>query len=179
MALKTNLPDDQVAEAAQRIQSGESWKAVAAAYQVDRCDLSRHFRFLGLDYRRRFYKCQGRKLTVPAEPTVLAYLAGLLDGEGNISSQEGKWWVAITNSYRPVIDWLLTFGGKDRAMKRYKPAHSPCWHWRIHAQQDVLAFLEAVAPYMIIKRDLAECVIAEIGHRPYRRPNPSTILDAK
>lgn len=104
-------------------------------------------------------------------PTELAYIAGLLDGEGCIGAQNSRWNVSITNTYRPVIDWLLRLGGKDHVRQRYSAAHNPCWSWRVHAQQDVLALLEALVPFMIIKRDLAERVIAEIGHRPYRREN--------
>ena len=176
MALKTNLSDDKVTEAAARIQSGETWKAVAAAYGVDRCDLSRHFRLLGLDYRRRFYKCQAPQLIIPDDPLILAYLAGLFDGEGHIGKQSNDkdhpyeaWHIGISNNYRPVIDWLLEMGGKDRLKVRASPKHALGWDWRVHNQQDVLAFLQAIEPYMIIKRDLAREVIEKIGHRPYRR----------
>jgi hypothetical protein len=167
MALKTNLTDDQVTEAAARIQSGEAWTAVAREYRVDRCDLSRHFRLLGLEYRRRFYKCQGRKLTIPETVAERAYMAGLFDGEGTLHKQNGRWSFSIANTYRPVIDWLLCYGGKESPKPRYSPKHKPAWAWRVHAQQDVYALTEVLAPYMIIKRDLALRVLAEISSWPY------------
>jgi hypothetical protein len=167
MAVKTKLSDAELADAAVRIRSGETWKAVASYYGVDRCDLCRHFRLAGVDYKRRFYKCQGRKLTIPAEPTELAYIAGLFDGEGHLGFQSDRYSVEIANTNREVMDWLLRLGGKVR--KSSREPHQDCYHWRVHAQLDVHALLEALRPYLIIKRRISEQAITAIGHRPYRQ----------
>lgn len=168
LALKTHLPDEDVTTAAARIRAGEAWRAVAAEYGVDRCDLSRHFRLLGLEYRRRFYKCRPGNFTAPELSTDAAYIGGLFDGEGHLGWQHGRWYIEIANTNREVIDWLLRFGGKAHTQSR-KPPHRDCHYWALHAQLDVTAFLEAVCPYLIIKRDQAAEAIQSIGERPYRR----------
>jgi hypothetical protein len=66
------------------------------------------------------------------------------------------------------MDRLSQMGGKVRPVKPANPRHRLRYDWRVHAQQDVLAFLEAIAPYLVIKRELAERVIGEIGQHPYR-----------
>lgn len=173
MALKTNLSGVELADAAARIRSGETWKSVAALYGVDRCDLCRHFRLAGLDYRRRYYKCRIRNLDVPDDPAALGYIAGMIDGEGSIAYQisyveHRSYSVCIANTDRSVMDWLLRFGGK--VTTRHRPPHRDCYHWRIHAKQDVVALLEAVLPYLIIKRGLALEALAHIRPAPLSLP---------
>src|SRR4051812_37412335 len=81
--------------------------------------------------------------TQPA--TTLAYVAGLIDGEGSISigvsrDHPGRatpnYWlqVSVTNTDRTLIDWLLTsFGGHTSSNSHYHdaPKRRPCWAWRV------------------------------------------------
>jgi hypothetical protein len=95
---------------------------------------------------------------------ILAYTAGLLDGEGSFTigvsrNRRGRiapsYWlqVGITNTDRALLDWLLaTFGGhiSDNSRAPSKKNKRPCWAWRIMGCQAV-PFLRAVAPYVRIK----------------------------
>jgi len=95
---------------------------------------------------------------------VLAYVAGLLDGEGSICIGSGRsrsdrvapsYWlqVGITNTDRSLIDWLLaTFGGhiSDNSHAPSRKNQRPCWAWRIMGLQAV-PFLEAIQPYVRVK----------------------------
>jgi hypothetical protein len=94
----------------------------------------------------------------------LAYVAGLLDGEGSLcigmsraksAGRAPSYWlqVGITNTDRALMDWLLaTFGGhiSDNSHAPTKRQYSPCWAWRIMGTQAV-PFLEALKPYVRIK----------------------------
>jgi hypothetical protein len=96
--------------------------------------------------------------------TTLAYVAGLLDGEGSFCIGAGgtepdrvavHYWlqVQITNTDRTLIDWLLaTFGGhiSDNSHAPSRPNRRPCWAWRVMGPQAV-PFLEAIQPYVRIK----------------------------
>ncbi len=87
----------------------------------------------------------------------LAYIAALLDGEGSISLQVTHTTcsirthtymlkVRITNTYKPVLDWLLlVLGGHLYAMKRYKPGYKPSWSWEV-AGADAVKVLRVLLP---------------------------------
>ena len=108
------------------------------------------------------------------DAVTLAYVAGLLDGEGSIvigvskpSTSRGNkspshWLqVGVTNTDRKLIDWLLlTFGGhiSDNSHSPSRKKQRPCWAWRIMGNQ-AKTFLEAIHPYLRIKCEQAELAI--------------------
>jgi hypothetical protein len=115
----------------------------------------------------------------PLTPAALAYLAGLIDGEGCIrisrsmpTEKRGKGhlrqpsyrlYMKIANTDRAIIDWLLaTFQGSihetSSAESRAKTGWSQAWEWGMGSQK-ACAILKQVAPYMIIKRDRAMLAI--------------------
>lgn len=114
-------------------------------------------------------------MTERLDAVTLAYVAGLLDGEGSIvigvskpSASRGNiapshWLqVGITNTDRGLIDWLLlTFGGhvSDNSHSPSRKKQRPCWAWRIMGNQ-AKTFLETLHPYLRIKREQAEIAIA-------------------
>jgi hypothetical protein len=74
--------------------------------------------------------------------------------------------VAIYNTNKEVIDWLAdNIGGKilfaDRTSKGWKPV----WIWTLYRAQDVKLFLETLLPYLIIKRDTAEAILALLAEK--------------
>lgn len=98
--------------------------------------------------------------------TDLAYLAGILDGEGYISrrfqrsgERRPTFIVGITNTDMGLMEWLLGMGGTLHRKKR--GAGKQCYEWNVRSLRDAVAFLRAVEPYMRIKQEAARSVIAE------------------
>jgi hypothetical protein len=106
--------------------------------------------------------------------TDAAYLAGILDGEGSIVTQDNLWRLSVSNTHKPLIDWLAGFGHcsivhhrKPRTNPSFK-TQKPSWDWILCRQGDVAYCLFQIAPYMIIKRERAHTAIRGITERsPY------------
>lgn len=102
------------------------------------------------------------RLRLPNDPSVLAYIAGLMDGEGCITREHGNWKIQIGMTDASIIKWLGRFGGTVRREKHQNPRWNDCWRWRVMAQAEVAEFLNALVPYLRVKRDLAVTTIHEI-----------------
>lgn len=121
---------------------------------------------------------------------VLAYAAGIIDGEGCISifkhrkrrdTKHGYIFaltVRVSNTNEYIINWLkMQFGGgickmADRTSKGYKN----CWQWSLSGKK-ASDFLKLVEPYLLIKHPQAEIAIAFQVKKSTRRPkkgNPTT-----
>lgn len=100
--------------------------------------------------------------------TDLAYLAGLIDGEGTISCSTNtttknilalQKQLSIFNTNLVLISWITTkFGGKVHSRKRsskWKEEHQVKW-----SATEASIILELVLPYLVIKREQAEIFIA-------------------
>lgn len=109
------------------------------------------------------------QLRLPADPAVLGYMAGLLDGEGCISEAGNPkgWRITIAMTDKPVIDWLGSFGGgtvtTDHRRENY--GRKTLWRWRLMRSRDVLVFLQTLRPYLRVKQDRADEAIADIVGR--------------
>ena len=101
--------------------------------------------------------------------TINAYVAGLFDGEGCISSQcmwvVGKYikhprinlQLTITNQDRNCLDFVCEeFGGrvdfKDKNRNR-------CYSWRLIGKRPMKAFIKAIYPYLIVKKEQAKLAL--------------------
>src|SRR5574338_180211 len=103
----------------------------------------------------------------------LAYLAGIIDGEGsiyigNFSSNPktgAKYYqtnMEVTNSEKPLLDWLQnTFGGiVNEYTEKQTPKNSRKKYWRWIATGDRLTHLcELIYPYLICKRRQCEIML--------------------
>lgn len=94
--------------------------------------------------------------------TKLAYLAGLVDGEGWITtarnSKHGNIVVrlGIANTDWRVMCWLKeNFGGRIDKKKKVVSYHRDSWMWGAGCK-DVTRILKAILPYMIIKGEQAK-----------------------
>lgn len=105
-------------------------------------------------------------MNLPAKRTDLAYLAGMLDGEGTVGFKTDKTgriygytWIYSTDI--KFINWISQFGGavSVKLASSNKLQKKPCFCWGIQNNPDVLEFLSAVKPYMRIKRNKARQVI--------------------
>lgn len=98
---------------------------------------------------------------MPDDPATLGYIAGLLDGEGCVTKQNGRWKVQIAMTHEPVIRWLGTMGGTVRERK-VNGNRQRTWRWLLMRQIDVRDFLRAMHPLLLVKADHVAAVLAEI-----------------
>lgn len=123
------------------------------------------------EWRRRL-KLSLRKLTnnckLPSAKWKLAYLAGLLDGEGSIlisNTFKGTRQIPIVrvnNTDKKMIDWIKKeFGGHINSKDRTRKPHwKILYRWETNAIKDTYLILNAVFPYLITKKQNAKKVIA-------------------
>lgn len=99
------------------------------------------------------------------EEQILAYTAGIIDGEGCIritrNTDRGPMVrVHVTNTNKALTDMLKdTFGGYVREeKKRYLPRAKIRHVWEVSAKQAEV-FLRLVKPYLLLKREQAEVAL--------------------
>lgn len=114
---------------------------------------------------------------------ILAYTAGLLDGEGSIGivvmnpSAKNRYklpfhqlHVHVVNTNKEVLDWLKdTFGGS--ICVHDKKSKSDTWTWQIYTK-NAKKFLELIYPYLKIKRKQARLAIEFREYRKDIRSKP-------
>ncbi len=90
--------------------------------------------------------------------TILAYTAGLLDGEGTIGiyrKPNGSIYVnlSICNTDGEIIEWLQKhFDGHIHQRKRLNPRSKILYQWYLGQQGQILEFLNLLEPFIIIKK---------------------------
>ena len=95
-------------------------------------------------------------------------MAGLLDGEGNIARQKsGAWRVEIGMTDQRVVEWLTSHGGTF-SIRMPSGNRKHLYLWRLLRQMDVLRFLEAVKPYLMVKNAVVDEAIFDIQKRAAR-----------
>lgn len=100
--------------------------------------------------------------------STLAYTAGLLDGDGHIGVsryRKGPYKsmtycvdINVTNESKPLVNWLvLHFGG---VVKKYiSTAGNEYFVWCCTGKEARKRFLGSVMPFLIIKKQYAECLL--------------------
>jgi hypothetical protein len=113
------------------------------------------------------------RLKVPTEAVDLAYIAGIVDGEGSIRSggrsTKGRvknrwegWQVSVANTDAALMQYLGRIGGRVYGNRHVGPlSKKPIYSWSVYRLDEVLALLKAIRPYLIIKRGKADQAIAE------------------
>lgn len=95
----------------------------------------------------------------------LAYLAGLVDGEGTITIGQNRGflnpYLNITNTSPQLLKWMKQ---KVSVGSIYEKNHGEAWEWRINGY-GILPALEQIKPYLVVKRLQAESLIAFIKER--------------
>lgn len=105
-------------------------------------------------------------ITIPTDSAALGYIAGLVDGEGNINistafcvgkskslSYHAR--VVITNTNELLMVWLLeSLGGTIENRRHRKPNWKPSWNWAVYGD-NAASLLKAIKPYLVIKKDQA------------------------
>ncbi len=126
--------------------------------------------FWGAKMNLSFIKSCRKDLSVriPNSHTDLAYIAGIVDGEGSISRVKGKksWRICVYNTDLGLIDWLVSFGGKFYVRPEmtcgFKTKKTQ-YGWQVQRRVDVFELLTAVLPYLRIKKQKAVDAISEMG----------------
>jgi len=93
----------------------------------------------------------------------LAYMAGLLDGEGCICRHREQWEVKISNTHEQLIYKLQAIaGGSVNFPKKFGTnPRKVCGSWYIASARNVYKFLRIVRPFLIVKADTADiCMVA-------------------
>jgi len=101
-----------------------------------------------------------------AVETVLAYAAGIMDGEGciriNWSIRSGAGFsltACVSNTKVRLVDWLERhFGGSITVAPR-DGNRQPLYKWNLYGAH-AASFLRSVYPYLQIKKEEAECALA-------------------
>ena len=96
--------------------------------------------------------------TSALDETRLAYLAGIVDGEGTINARMNKSGsmdlsFSVANTDMTLILWIVEhFGGQAMPVNQSNPnpKHKPVWRvwWR---RKDAVVLLERLMPYLLIK----------------------------
>lgn len=98
----------------------------------------------------------------------LAYLAGIIDGEGCITFHRRGGTNAhicatqlqVGNTDLRLLQWIqVRFGGSVKIERRMNTSHQTVWRWIAHVD-NLEEMLAAVLPYLVIKRDQAELLLA-------------------
>lgn len=89
--------------------------------------------------------------------TQLAYIAGIIDGEGWIRYNHSNAEIGFGNTDKQLIDWFVEHVPYACLLKCKLCGHwKQMWHWRLVANVKVKCLVELILPYMIVKRDKAE-----------------------
>lgn len=122
--------------------------------------------------------------------TEIAYLAGIIDGEGTLTLEKkhgtGPYadrlylrpLVHVTNTDMVLLDWIqVRFGGYlhpqpiGRAAERSKPCYRLTW-----GGTKALPLLDAVAPYLVSKRAQADVLFRHAATGDWRgKPIPTEV----
>lgn len=111
---------------------------------------------------------------------ILAYTAGIIDGEGCISihksmnrnSYRRAIHISVGNTNPWLINWLeFNFGGSSRIYHPKNSKWKDSWQWELSAKQ-AGEFLEMILPYLKLKRAQAELAIQfqKAKHHPRGKP---------
>ena len=102
------------------------------------------------------------QIQIPIEKAELGYIAGLIDGEGCLTKNNGRWRLQIAMTDEPVINWLGKMGGTVRE-RSVKGNRQRCWRWLVMRQVELRILLLALLPYLMVKHDQATKVLNELN----------------
>lgn len=108
----------------------------------------------------------GAPTCLPIE--VLAYLAGILDGEGYIAvntyKYEGRFGfhphLTVCSTTREMVDWLRkeTTVGKVGIVRDATSTRAPAYRWQVSSREELLWLIPQTVPYLVVKKLHAQLV---------------------
>jgi hypothetical protein len=140
---------------------------------------------------RKEYRRPIDYITKQYSPVDLAYLAGIIDGEGCfwiglVPRKSGDGYVSehyrgllkITNTDKKLIDWLLKiFEGTQSATMKYQPKgkfEREVFEW-VATGDRLLDLCEIILPYLLLKKEHCEIMIK--FRKTYNKRQGSTKID--
>ena len=157
------IPEEIKERALELYNKGHSTTKIAEELGISTSVIHKILRKAGITSRYT----KNIKITIPSSKEDLAYIAGILDGEGCIQvrllKHNGSKWgmmkceVIIVNTSKELIDWLSKKLNLDIGVrKRKNPKWKPCYYVKTTNMYEVLLLLKALLPYLIVKRKQAE-----------------------
>lgn len=94
------------------------------------------------------------------EAEILAYLAGVIDSDGCITTDTGKSVrVQITNKSMKLLNLARgNFGSTISVKERKTQKHNWTYEWTLHGKS-AIKFLKLILPYLVVKHRQAELAI--------------------
>jgi len=119
------------------------------------------------------------EMRIPTSPTVLAHIAGIVDGEGCVGIYRHRYRASgedrmshhvrlnIANTCVPLMDYLsVHLGGEVRVYAR--GTHKPVYVWQAYGENAGMV-LQAILPYLVVKKQHAEIALEFLGLGHYDR----------
>jgi hypothetical protein len=110
---------------------------------------------------------------------ILAYVAGVMDGDGSFSLIKRRGcksplyfpMMQLANEHECLIDLFVSmFGGRRFVRtKLAKTSKKVSYNWKIEKKNMSIPFLESVSPYLIIKKERAEFLLAFCLNHEFKR----------
>lgn len=99
----------------------------------------------------------------PEEKEIMAYIAGLIDGDGHIGIRKGKEGyfplIQFHNSIKEASVYLnKLFGGTIACDKPKNEKNRHIWKWMLQGKEGCKIFLDKVSEFLILKQDSAKMV---------------------
>ena len=131
---------------------------------------------------------QQMKISDGVTATDLAWLAGLLDGDGHIGARLDihgnghgrpviRTTIQIAMTHEPTIDHTCSLFGGSKFHRTYqdnlpvKRNHRDVWEWRAGQLQHQYDVLTGVYPYLITKQECAKLVLAIVENKLSESPD--------
>lgn len=100
----------------------------------------------------------------------LAYMAGIVDGEGTIGARrrtnsKGRVYIdfslSVANTDKRLIDWIQDRfpAGVDLREQRQSDRHKPLYRWTTNGRKGE-EYITAIRPYLVIKAEQADTYVA-------------------
>lgn len=109
-----------------------------------------------------------KPICIPDSQEKLAYFAGIIDGDGSIGFIINKKRrrtnvaprVRVSNTDHKLAEWLgKEIGGYVGCAPAPKAGRKPCYEWIITGERNIGPLLNAILPYLIVKREKAEGIL--------------------
>ena len=100
----------------------------------------------------------------PEEKEMMAYIAGLIDGDGSIGirkTEKGlKPLIQLHNSVRQMPEYLKKiFGGTVAFDKPKAEGNRIVWKWMLQGKEGCKNFIEKIMQYLVLKQDSATTML--------------------
>lgn len=108
----------------------------------------------------------------------LAYLAGILDGEGTmgvykISKHLYDFRFAVVNTNIELLEWIkVNFGGSITVHYKGDDIRKRSWKWKLSDKTDIYKLCKVILTFLIVKKDICKLVIEayeDTFHWDYQR----------